>query len=128
MPTPTPTSSPNVLLNFSFLNSLSPTLAILLQIIALLGALYGFIRGIRDAIGWLRHRRLKLYMSDDIWPVAERNQSQFAINIQFVAYNPGKRMAVLRRLKGTLRRPSLGAAYPEKTFTLVWRHFIKGSP
>ena len=42
--------------------------------------------------------------------------------------SPGKRMAVLRRLEAMLCRPSFGAPYPEKTFSLVWRHFIKGSP
>src|SRR5260370_17129789 len=67
-------------------------------------------------------------MSDDLWPVAEQSQSQFAINIQFVAYNPGKRMAALRRLEASLIRPEFGALYPQKTFALLWRHFIKGSP
>jgi hypothetical protein len=67
-------------------------------------------------------------MSDDLWPVAEQSQSQFAINIQFVAYNPGKRIAALRRLEASLIRPEFGAPYPQKTFTLLWRHFIRGSP
>jgi hypothetical protein len=66
-------------------------------------------------------------MSDDLWPVAEENRSQFAINIQFVAFNPGKRMAVVRRLEASLIRPESGKM-PQKTFALVWRHFIKGSP
>ena len=139
MPTPTPPSSPSVLFNFPFANTLGPTLAILLQIIALSGAIYGFIRGVRDAIGWLRRPRLKLYMSDDLWLVAEDIAAhspytpEFAINIQFVAFNPGKRMAVLRRLEGSLIRPESRAIrfipeFPQKTFALVWRHFIKGSP
>jgi hypothetical protein len=67
-------------------------------------------------------------MPDDLWLVAEEHQSQFAINIQFVAYNPGKRMAALRRLEASMIRPQFGALYPEKTFALVWRRFIKGNP
>lgn len=81
-----------------------------------------------DLLGWLRRPRLKFYMSDDLWPVGEQNHSQFAINIQLVAYNPGRRMAALRRLDATLVRPTFSAVYPQKTFTLVWRRFIKGSP
>jgi hypothetical protein len=128
MPTATPTPSPTALLNFPFLNSLSPTLAILLQIIALLAAVYGFIRGIVDVVGWLRRPRLKVYMSDDLWPVGEANQSQLAINLQFVAHNPGKRVAVLRRLEASLIRPQFSDAYPEKIFALVSRRYIKGNP
>jgi hypothetical protein len=67
-------------------------------------------------------------MSDDLWPVGEENESEFAINIQLVAYNPGKRMAVLRRLEGSLVRPPPSASYQRKTFALVWRRFIKGNP
>jgi hypothetical protein len=128
MPTPTPTPSPTVLLNFPLLHALGPTLAIVLQIVTLLGALYGFILGVGNFIGWLSPPRLKLYMSDNLWPVGEQNESQFAINIQFVAYNPGKRLAALRRLEGSLTRPAFGAQYPVKTFPLVWHFFIKGNP
>jgi hypothetical protein len=106
MPTPTPTPIstllPRVFLDLPFVNTLGPTLAILLQFVALLGAVYGFFRGSWDLIGWLRRPRLNLCMSDDLWPVAEQSQSQFAINIQFVAYNPGKRMVALRRLEASL--------------------------
>jgi hypothetical protein len=129
MPSPTPVPSHSVLLNFPFVDTLGPILAFVLQIIALLGAVYGFIRGIQDVIGWLRRPRLKFYMSDDLWPVAEQNHSQFAINIQLVAYNPGRRMAALRRLEASLIRPAFNAdRYPQKTFALVWRRFITGSP
>jgi hypothetical protein len=55
-------------------------------------------------------------MSGELWPVAQENESQFAINIQFVAYNPGKRMAALRRLEASLIRPEFTAQYPRKTF------------
>lgn len=125
---PTPTPSPSQLLSFPLINTFGPVLPFALQIIALFGAIYGFIRGIRDVIQWLRRPRLTLYMSDDIWPVAEPNQSQFALNLQFVAYNPGSKMAVLRRLEAKLIRPEFSAAYPQRTFDLEWRRFIKGSP
>ena len=126
MPSPTPTSS--LLLDFPLTNTLGPLLAFVLQIVALLGAMYGFIRGVLDVIEWLRRPRLKFYISDDIWPVAEPNRCEFAVNLQLVAYNPGRKMAALRRVEASLTRPNFTAAYPQKTFELVWRRFIKGSP
>jgi hypothetical protein len=128
MPTATPTPSSNIILNFGFISSLGPTLALLLQVVALTGAAYGFARALWDLGGWLRRPRLRVYMSDELWPVGEENHSEFAINIQFVAYNPAKRMAALRRLEGTLIRPEFTAQYPRKTFGLRWRRFIKGNP
>jgi hypothetical protein len=116
------------LFNLTFFNTLDPTLKVVLHIIALIGALYGFVRVIVDLVGWSRRPRLKFYMSDDVWPVAEWNKSEFAINVQFVAYNPGRRMAVLRRLDAKLTRPSWTTTYPTKTFTLVWRRFINANP
>jgi hypothetical protein len=67
-------------------------------------------------------------MSDHIWPVAEPSESEFAINVQFTIHNPGKRLAVLRRLEATIVRPEFSRMYPSKTFKLVWRHFLKGNP
>ena len=128
MPTATPTPSSTPLFNLPFLTTLDPTLTVVLHVVAVAGAVYGFIRAVVDLVVWLRRPRLKLYMSDDVWPVAEPNHSEFAINIQFVVYNPGKRMAVLRSVEANLIRPSFTAAYPTKTFTLVWRRFIKGNP
>lgn len=128
IPMPTPTPSSTALFNLPFLNTIAPALAVLLQLIALAGAVYGFSRFIADLVGWLRRPRLKLFMSDDIWPVAEPNHSEFAINVQFVVYNPGRRIVVLRRLEADLIRPSFSAMYPKKSFTLVWRRFIKGNP
>src|SRR5262245_38324450 len=128
MPTPTATPTPSPLLSllpsFPFFNALGQTLGLLLQIVALLAAVYGFIRFVWGGMAWIRRPQLKLYISDNIWPVAEEDQSQFAINIQFVAYNPGKRMAALRRLEASLTRPEFTDPYPEKTFPLLWRHFI----
>jgi hypothetical protein len=99
-----------------------------LHVIALVGAVYGFARAIMDLLGWLRRVRLKFYMSDDVWPVADRNRLQFAMNIQIVAYNPGRKMAALRRLEATLIRPAFTDGFPQKAFTLVWRLFIKEGP
>jgi len=118
----------NSLFDFTSLNSLAPALAVLLQIVAVIGALYGFFRFIADAIGWLRRPHLRLAMSDNIWPVAESFGYEVAINIQFIAYNPGKRMAYLRRLEATLLQPAWGTRRSETTFALTWHSFIKGNP
>ena len=112
----------------TFFNEHGASLVIIVQMITVVGALYGFARFVVDIVGWLRRPRLKLYMSDDVWPVAEPSRSELAINIQFVVFNPGKRMAVLRRVEASLVRPSFTAAYPEKTFVLTSRRFIKGNP
>jgi hypothetical protein len=126
MPSPTPTASPSML--GIPLDNLGPSLTMILQVIAVIGALYGFARGIRDVIAWLRRPRLTAYMSDDIWLVAESNQSEFAINMQIVVYNPGNRLAVLRRLESTLVRPAFSSMYPAKTFNLIGRGFLTSNP
>src|SRR5262249_1715749 len=56
------------------------------------------------------------------------HQSEFAVNIQFVVYNPGRRTAVLRGLTGVLSRPANTKLYPAKDFQLQWHSFIKGNP
>jgi len=126
--TPTPTPTPTPLFNLAFLNTLGAPLTVVLGIITLIGALYGFVSVIVDLAGWVRPPRLDLYMSDVVWLVAEPNPSEFAINVQFVIYNPGRRMAVLRRLEADLIRPSWRADHPTKAFTLEWSVFIKDNP
>jgi hypothetical protein len=128
MVTPTPTASQAELIHLQPLTTLDPTLNFVLHLITLIGALYGFVRIVIDAINWLRPARLKLYMSDYVWPVAEPSNSELAINIQFTVHNPGKRLAVLRRLEAQLERPAYTKMYPPKSFGLAWRHFIKGNP
>lgn len=125
-PKPTPTSTP--WFNLAFLNALDPILKVILGVITLIGALYGFISVIVDFVGWLRPPRLDIYMSDVVWPVAEPdNEIDFAINVQFAVYNPGTRMVALRRLEAELVRPSW-TTFPEKKFPLEWYGLIKGSP
>jgi hypothetical protein len=128
-----------LLFNRVFLKTLGPTFTALLQIVTLIGALYGFVKVIVDLGGLLQHPRLNVYMSDLVWPVGGPGGTwQCAINVQFVVYNPTGRMVALRRLEAELIRPSWTAdetwgqmrnhVYPKEEFPLEWNHLIKGGP
>jgi hypothetical protein len=133
MPKPTRTLTPTPWFNLAFLNTLDPILRIVLGVITLIGALYGFVRVIADLVEALQPPRLNLYMSDNAWLVAEPNDSELAINVQFVVYNPGRRMVVLRYLEAELTRPKWSAERLKKTFEpqnfkLPWSIFIQNDP
>src|SRR6266705_86128 len=131
MPKPRRALTPTPWFNLAFFNALDPILKIVLGVSTLIGALYGFASVIVDLVGWLQRPRLDLYMSDVVWPIVEPNGDECAINIQFVVYNPTRRMVALRRLEAKLTRPSwvVGTAtYPQGDFPLEWYRLIKGGP
>jgi hypothetical protein len=117
-----------LLFNRAFLNRLDPILKVVLGIIALIGALYGFAKAMVDLAGLLQRPQLDVYMSDIVWFIAEPNNRECAINLQFVVHNPTRQMVALRRLEAELTRPSWTATNTEKKFRLEWFRLVKPTP
>jgi hypothetical protein len=116
------------LFNRAFLNRLDPILKVVLGVIALIGALYGFGKAVVDLAGLLQRPQLEVYMSDVAWFIAEPDDKKCAINLQFVVHNPTRRVVALRRLEAELTRPSCTATNKEKKFRLEWFRLIQPTP